>query len=113
MMLTLSALLALIGGASAARTFKDDAGVTHTIDDAKMPTFITDVQDALSLVHFGVHHDQVHATFGTRFQSGSNGRLGGTPMYANGNLATFGVDHNVAGNKPTTVDTASKASNGV
>ena len=101
MMLTLSALLALIGGASAARTFKDDAGVTHTIDDAKMPTFITDVQDALSLVHFGVHHDQVHATYGSRFQSGSNGRLDGTPMYANGNLATFGVDHNVADYDPS------------
>ena len=101
MMLTLSALLALLGAASAARTFKDDAGVTHTIDDAKMPTFITDVQDALSLVHFGVHHDQVHATFGTRFQSGSNGRLDGTPMYANGNQATFGVDHNVADYDPS------------
>ena len=101
MMLTLSALLALLGAASAARTFTDDAGTTHTIDDAKVPTFITDVQDALSLVHFGVHHDQVHATFGTRFQSGSNGRLDGTPQYADGNLATFGVDHNVADYDPS------------
>ena len=48
MMLTLTALLALIGATSAARTFKDDAGVTHTIDDATMPTFITDVQGARS-----------------------------------------------------------------
>ena len=99
MMLTLSALLALLGAASAARTFTDDAGTTHTISGS--PTFITDVQDALSLVHFGVHHDQVHATFGTRFQSGSNGRLDGTPQYADGNLATFGVDHNVADYDPS------------
>ena len=62
MMLTLSALLALLGAASAARTFKDDAGVTHTIDDATMPTFITDVQDALSLVGaFSRAHKKVHA----------------------------------------------------
>jgi hypothetical protein len=83
----------------AARTFTDDAGVTHTTRG--QPTFITDVQDALSLVHYGVHHQQVHATYGSRFQSGSNGRIDGTPMYANGNQATFGVDHNVADYDPS------------
>jgi len=77
-------LLALAG--AAARTFVDDAGVTHTTTKS-YPTIITVVADGLSLVQFGLRHEQLKATIGERATSGSN--VNG--VYADGNANDHGA----------------------
>ena len=66
---------------STERTFTDDAGVTHTTSYAK-PTIVVGVWDGISLVHFGLGHDQLMGTYGERHTSGSNAN----DVYADGNV---------------------------
>eukprot|EP00966_Prymnesium_polylepis_P193222 4478513-Prymnesium_polylepis.3 len=81
-MLSLSLSLSLLVASAAARTFFDDAGVTHTTTAAS-PTIVVGAMDAISLMHFGMTSPQIAGTFGERATSGSN--YGGT--YGNGNAA--------------------------
>ena len=62
--------------------------MTHTTTK-DYPTIIICSADGLSLVQFGLRHEQVKATFGERATSGSN--ING--VYADGNVNKFGTEH--------------------
>jgi hypothetical protein len=80
--------------AASARTFTDDAGVTHETN-LTAPTILAVTMDGLSLVHFGLSHEQLKATVGERATSGSNAN----GVYADGNINDHG-DHANAGYDP-------------
>jgi len=88
---TLWLLLQCAGAVGAQRTFKDDAGVTHTTS-LEQPSIVIGVMDGISLVHFGLHHEQLMATYGERGTSGSNVNS----VYADGNVNDHGDHANAA-----------------
>jgi hypothetical protein len=82
-------------------SFTDDEGTKHTWTKAK-PTILMNARSVLSLMHFGLGADQLHATWGEHSNSGTNYDHGDEgcvssnhAKYYDGNMADYG-NHDVA-----------------